>query len=199
MGRPRPLFHLFSSFQPHITNFTSNRYVKRCPSSIRCWDLNSRPLEHESPPITTRPGIFYLPTHLNTYAWVPSGLKHCFEGIFYLSPYALVKVCKSSYFQIHPGSIPSKWNGFFRPKGWLNIAQKMFFVGWAISRCLSTIPHPIGGQGGSILFVHYSMIILKPAILIIMAVVRYNHTPIYRLPCCIRLQPGIITEYPIGR
>ena len=29
---------------------------------------------------------------------------------------------------------------------------------------------------GSILLVHYSMIVLKPAILIIMAVVRYNHT-----------------------
>ena len=27
---------------------------QKCPSSIGCWDLNSRPLE--SPPITTRPG-----------------------------------------------------------------------------------------------------------------------------------------------
>ena len=32
-------------------------YVKKCPSSIRCWDSNSRPLEHEPPPITTRPGL----------------------------------------------------------------------------------------------------------------------------------------------
>ena len=45
------------------------------------------------------------------------------------------------------------------------------FFGWAISRCLSTTPHPIWGQGGSILLVHYSMIVLKPAILIIMAVI----------------------------
>ena len=60
-------------------------------------------------------------------------------------------------------------------------------------------PTPIGGQSGSKLVVHYSMIILKPAILIIMTVVRYNHTPIYRLPCGIRLQLGIITEYTIGR
>ena len=28
-----------------------------CPSSIWCWDLNPRPLEHESSPITTRPGL----------------------------------------------------------------------------------------------------------------------------------------------
>ena len=39
-----------------------------------------------------------------------------------------------------------------------------FYVGWAIFRCLSPTPHPIDGQGGSILLVHYSMIILKPAI-----------------------------------
>ena len=46
------------------------------------------------------------------------------------------------------------------------MAIKFFFVGWAISRCLSTTPHPIEGQGGSILPVHYSMIILKPAVLV---------------------------------
>ena len=57
MGQPRPLIHLFSSFQTNITNFTTNMYVKKCPSSIRCWDSNSRPLEHEPPPITTRPGL----------------------------------------------------------------------------------------------------------------------------------------------
>ena len=42
-----------------------------------------------------------------------------------------------------------------------------FFVGWAISRSLSTTPHPIKGQGGSILLVHYSLITLKPAILVL--------------------------------
>ena len=62
IDQPRPLFHLLPSFQTHITNFTTNMYVKKCPSSIWCRDLNSRPLEHESPPITTRPG---LPPHRN--------------------------------------------------------------------------------------------------------------------------------------
>ena len=28
-----------------------------CSSSIQCWDLNPQPLEHESFPITTRPGL----------------------------------------------------------------------------------------------------------------------------------------------
>ena len=53
MGHPCPLFCLFSSFQTNITIFTTIN-VKKCPSSIRCWDLNPQPSEHESPPITTR-------------------------------------------------------------------------------------------------------------------------------------------------
>ena len=47
----------FWSFQTTIiTNFTTNK-CEKCPSSIRCQDLNSHPLEHISPPITTRPGL----------------------------------------------------------------------------------------------------------------------------------------------
>ena len=60
MGQPRPLFNLFLCFQTHITNFKTNRYVIKCPSSIRCRDLNSQPLEHESCPITTRPGLLSI-------------------------------------------------------------------------------------------------------------------------------------------
>ena len=54
MGQPRSLFDLFSSLQTHITFFITNK-CEKCPSSIRCWDSNWQPLEHESPPITTRP------------------------------------------------------------------------------------------------------------------------------------------------
>ena len=67
MGQPRPLFHLFSSFQTHIQNFTS--MWKKCPSSIWCRDSNSRPLEHEYPPIITRPG-------LPPYLWGQQELPH---------------------------------------------------------------------------------------------------------------------------
>ena len=59
-GPTRPLFHLFSSFQ---RNFTTNRYVKKCSSSIRCRDSNSRSLEHESPPITIRSRLPHQETH----------------------------------------------------------------------------------------------------------------------------------------
>ena len=57
MGHSRPFFIYFSSFQTNlITIFTTNK-CEKCPSSIRCWDSNPRPLEHESPPMTTRPGL----------------------------------------------------------------------------------------------------------------------------------------------
>ena len=33
--------------------------MKKCPSSIWRWDSNPRPLENESSPITTRPGLLF--------------------------------------------------------------------------------------------------------------------------------------------
>ena len=56
MGQTRPRFHLFSSFQTHIT-ILQQINVTKCPSSVRCLDSNSQPLEHESPLMTTRPGL----------------------------------------------------------------------------------------------------------------------------------------------
>ena len=57
MSQSRPLFHLLSSFSNTSQIFTTNRNVKKCPTCIQCWVSNSQPLEHESPPITTRPGL----------------------------------------------------------------------------------------------------------------------------------------------
>ena len=56
MDQSQSLFHLFLYFQTNITIFTTNN-VKKCPSSIWCWDSNPQPSGHESPPITTRPGL----------------------------------------------------------------------------------------------------------------------------------------------
>ena len=56
MGHPRPLFHLFLSFQTNTTIFTCEKY----PSSIGCWDSNPQPLLNESTPITTRPGLHQI-------------------------------------------------------------------------------------------------------------------------------------------
>ena len=57
IGQPRPLFHLFSVFSNKLYNFATNQCEKMSwPSSIRLQDSNPWPLEHESPPITTRTG-----------------------------------------------------------------------------------------------------------------------------------------------
>ena len=55
MGQLRPLFVYCRSFQTSNTYFTTNQ-CEKCPSSIRCRDSNPQPFEHESSPITTRPG-----------------------------------------------------------------------------------------------------------------------------------------------
>ena len=55
MGHPRfSVSFIFGLFQPNNTNFKQNN-VKKCPSSIQCWDSNSWPPEYESTPLTTRP------------------------------------------------------------------------------------------------------------------------------------------------
>ena len=48
MGLPWPLFSFNLSFQTNINFFTANQCRKMC------WDSNSQPSEHESPPITTK-------------------------------------------------------------------------------------------------------------------------------------------------
>ena len=53
MSQPRPLFHLFSSLQTHLTIFTTNKYKKSIHYTVHGFKLTA--LERESPPITTRP------------------------------------------------------------------------------------------------------------------------------------------------
>ena len=56
MGHPG-LFLIYFCLFKHTLQFLQQINVIKCPSSIQCWDSNPQPLEHESPPITTRPGI----------------------------------------------------------------------------------------------------------------------------------------------
>ena len=57
MGHTRPLFRLFLVSFKQTIQILQQIIVKKCPFSIWCWDSNSQPLEHETPPITTRPGL----------------------------------------------------------------------------------------------------------------------------------------------
>ena len=54
MGHPGLFFCLFSSFQANNT-IVIQINAKKYSSSIRCWYLNL--LDHNSPPVTTRPGL----------------------------------------------------------------------------------------------------------------------------------------------
>ena len=57
-GPIRPLFRLFSVFFKQTIQFLQQINVKMsCPSSIWRQDSNPQPLEHETSPITTRPGL----------------------------------------------------------------------------------------------------------------------------------------------
>ena len=62
---PASFLFIFALFKQTIQFFTTNQCEKMsCPSSIRRKDSNPWPLERESPPITTRPG---LPPKFNTF------------------------------------------------------------------------------------------------------------------------------------
>ena len=57
-ANPGLFFIFLQSLQKNNTIFTTNHCEKMsCPSSIQCRDSNPWPLEHESAPITTRPGL----------------------------------------------------------------------------------------------------------------------------------------------
>ena len=51
------LFFIYFRLFKNTLQFLQQINMKKCPSSIQCKDLNSCRLEHESPPITTRPGL----------------------------------------------------------------------------------------------------------------------------------------------
>ena len=57
MGQPQPLFRLFLVFSnKHHYNFKINQFEKMS-IQFTDQDSNPQPLEHESSPITTRPGL----------------------------------------------------------------------------------------------------------------------------------------------
>ena len=57
MGHPSLFLLTFGLFQTNIDTILQQFNVKKCPSIIWHWDLNPRPSERDSPPITTTPGL----------------------------------------------------------------------------------------------------------------------------------------------
>ena len=54
---PTPASFSFIFVFPNTHCNCKTNKCKKCPSSIQCRDPNSQPLEYESPPIGTRPGL----------------------------------------------------------------------------------------------------------------------------------------------
>ena len=65
---PSSFFVYFWSFQINNPIFTTNQ-CENCPSSIRHWDSNPRPLKHEPSPITTRPRLSPKNNIVTTVHW----------------------------------------------------------------------------------------------------------------------------------
>ena len=81
MDLPRPLFGLFSSLKQAL-QILQQLNVKI--SSKRCWYSNPQPLEHESPPTTTRPEL--PPTSVQSWSTDFDLLKCCWKcNLFQLS------------------------------------------------------------------------------------------------------------------
>ena len=57
MGTPQPLLSFIFGHFKQISSQFLQQICEKCPSSIWCRDSKPLPLEHESPPMTTRPGL----------------------------------------------------------------------------------------------------------------------------------------------
>ena len=55
------LFLIYFCLFKHTIQTLQLKGLQKCPSSIWCWNSNSQPLEHQSPLITTRLGVRFLP------------------------------------------------------------------------------------------------------------------------------------------
>ena len=68
LNGPSPAYFLFIFvFSNNHYNFTTTK-CEKCPYGSRCRDSNPRPSEHESPPVTTRPGLPPIDWFI-TYKW----------------------------------------------------------------------------------------------------------------------------------
>ena len=78
MVQHQPLFRLFLVFSIKIIQFL--KPCEKCSTSIQYGDSNSQPLDYESPPLITRPG---LPSILILW-FVPPGIRTRARGYFWI-------------------------------------------------------------------------------------------------------------------
>ena len=106
MGHPRPLSFIFG-----LSKQTIQINVKKCPSSIRCRDLNSQYSDYESPTLTTRPRLlpqngFLLPSTKVLHVHGPC--RHsfcCFIFQFNCIEHLKIGCCFIQHHHHHPEAI----------------------------------------------------------------------------------------------
>ena len=100
MDQPRPLLtFIFGLFKQTSLQFLQQEYVKKCPSSIQSQDSNPQSLEHESPPITARPGL-------------PPSCRLFLQTFFRKTSRAVNKKAKKWWEQLRrTQSVVKLWNG----------------------------------------------------------------------------------------
>ena len=120
MDQPRPLLtFIFGLFKQTSLQFLQQEYVKKCPSSIQSQDSNPQSLEHESPPITARPGL-------------PPSCRLFLQTFFRKTSRAVNKKAKKWWEQLRrTQSVVKLWNGIKKLRKW---------VWWKISSSLQFFP-----------------------------------------------------------
>ena len=89
-ANPGLFFVYFLSFQvKHYSTNNKSMWKMSCPSSIWHRDSNPWPSEHESPPITTRPG-------LSPYMGIVTICSEIVEANFTVNPCSLLFQCESN-------------------------------------------------------------------------------------------------------
>ena len=99
--------------QTKNTIFSTNE-CEKCPSRIQCWDSHPQPLEHESSPITTLPGLPPLNDLFNSTTPKSSIVQSCSitkHFCCFRRPKRYFKTCSCHYLfsQILPPISPTIW------------------------------------------------------------------------------------------
>ena len=100
MGQPQPLFRLFLVFSNKQYDIYKKSMWKmsKCPSSIQHPDSNPQPFEHESSPITTRPGLHPFMAYFCSKDWTENWfLTTLIELIISLNPIPVSRVIPKSF------------------------------------------------------------------------------------------------------
>ena len=99
MDQPPPLLlFIFSLSKQTSLQFLQQIHVKKCPSSVQCWVSNPQPLDHESSPMTTTPGLSvfrYVKTDWFYFSWLSVPDTYVVRRLFFLSIISIFQLIRT--------------------------------------------------------------------------------------------------------